>query len=513
MRGTDRRPIRWWPAVVILAIMVGLLAFFWLREAPSVQHRVISTFPTLFFGTLALFGWLVLFSRLPGRLRLRIFLAVAAVVAIGFLLFEIQGVDGNLVPIVGLRWGGERTFDGAVETGAAPVGAGARAAYPQFYGPGRDAMLAGPRLAADWEARPPVELWRREVGEGWSSFAVVGDAAITQELRGEDEVVVRYDLESGRQVWVHADRAPFVTTVGGSGPRATPTIVGGRVYALGATGILNCLELESGRRLWTRDVLEDNGAELQDWGMPSSPLVAGDLVVVQLGRRGTSLAAYDRYDGDIAWRGGVDPGSYSTPMLATVAGREQIVIVNQTSVAGHDPQSGEMLWREEWTDPGERVALPLQVDSDLLLVSAGYGIGSRLLRIAAEGGRFAVEEVWESRRLKSKFAPMVLHEGVVYGLDDGVLVALDPATGERLWKAGRYGHGQLLLVGDRLLIQAENGDVVLVAADPAGHRELARLEALEGKTWNPPALAGDLLLVRNNREAACYRLPLAAAAG
>ncbi len=504
-----RSSVRWWPAIVIAAAGAAALAYIWLREAPGTQARVVPSFPVLFATVVGLFLWLVLFSRLPGRRRWRIFLGTAALVAIGFLALEIQGVDGNLMPIVGLRWTGEPAFE-APAAAAQPAVAGPND-YPQFYGPRRDATLAGPPLARDWSRRPPREIWRRQVGEGWSSFAVVGDAAVTQEQRGGEEVVVRYELDTGRQIWLHADRAPFVTTVGGSGPRATPTIAAGRVYTLGATGILNCLELATGELAWSRDVLADNGAGQPDWGMASSPLVVGQVVVVQLGRRGRSLVAYDRASGEPAWRAGTDRGSYSTPTLATLAGREQILIVNQNSIAGHDPATGAMLWREEWSEPGERVTPPLQVGPDRLLVSAGYGVGSRLLRIAPSGDGLAAEELWRSPRLKSKFASVVLHQGVVYGLDDGILTALDPRTGERLWKRGRYGHGQLLLVGDLLLIQAESGEVVLVEPDPDEHRELGRFAALDGKTWNPPALSGHRLLVRNNREAACYELPLAEA--
>ncbi len=502
------RTLRWWPAAAIAALMAALLAFFWLGPLASVQARWIATFPTLFFGTLLLAVWLVLFSGLPSRTRLRLFVGLAAATATVCVLLEIRGVDGNLRPIVGFRFSAERAFETA-RGAAAPVAAPGPNDYPQFYGPNRDATLPGPRLARDWALDPPREVWRRPVGAGWSAFAVVGDAAVTQEQRGDDEVVVRYQLSTGEPLWVHADRAPFDTTVGGSGPRATPTIVDGRVYTLGATGILNSLDLASGSRVWTRDVLKDHDAGQPDWGMASSPLVIGELVVVQLGRLGISLAAYDRASGEPRWRAGVDGGSYSTPILARLAGREQILIVNQTSVAGHDPTSGEMLWREEWPQPsGEKVTPPLALGDGRLLVSAGYGVGSRLLRVTHAGGAFSVGEVWRSPRLKSKFAPMVAHEGVVYGLDDGVLTALDPLSGERLWKRGRYGHGQLVLVGDLLLIQAESGDVVLVEPNPVEHRELGRLAALDGKTWNPPAVAGALLLARNDREAVCYRLPV-----
>jgi len=504
---SERRPIRWWPAVAILVIAVGMLIWAWTRDVGSTQHRVIPSFPILFFSTVALFLWLVLFSRLAGRLRLMIFLGVAAVVALGFMLLEITGVDGNLVPIVGFRFSAEREFDAAT---ASPAGATLPGPddYAQFYGPGRLTRLAGPPLARDWEQRPPRELWRREVGEGWSSFAVVGNAAVTQEQRGEQEVVARYDLRDGEPVWVHAHDGPFNTTVGGRGPRTTPTIDAGRVFVLGAAGNLSCLDLETGDALWSRNVLQDHDAGLPDWGMASSPLVVGELVLVQLGNQTTGLVAYDRTTGEPVWRKGDDTGTYTSPILAEVAGRELVLVVYHNSVAGHDPLTGEILWRHEWPNPGgERVTMPLVIDHERVLVSAGYGVGSRMLRLVPAGAGFDVELLWESRRLKSKFAPMVYHGGVVYGLDDGVMVALDPESGERLWKGGRYGHGQFILVGDLLLIQAEDGDVVLVEPVPGEHRELTRLSALSDKTWNPPALSGDLLLVRNNLEAAVYELP------
>ena len=199
-----RKPIRWWPVIVILVIEIGTLAWIWLHETGSIQHKVIPTFPTLFFSTVALFIWLVLFSRLPGRTRLGIFLATGLIVGLGFLMLEIKGVDGNLVPIVGFRWSSDRSFDEG-GTSIAGVTAPGPDDYPQFYGPGRLVTLSGPRLARDWELQPPRELWRRVVGEGWSSFAVVGDAAVTQEQRGEEEVVVRYHDLEGNEHTINAN--------------------------------------------------------------------------------------------------------------------------------------------------------------------------------------------------------------------------------------------------------------------------------------------------------------------
>jgi outer membrane protein assembly factor BamB len=507
--------VRWWPAAAVAVLVAAYLAAVWLGEAPSNQDRVIRTFPGLFFGVLLLLAWLFFFSRLPGRLRLGLFAGLAGAAVLFFSLFHIEGVSGNLVPIVRPKWSAARDFGGRAETRAGVTAPGPYD-WPQFNGPRRDGRTLGVRLARDWEARAPRELWRHAVGEGWSSFAVVGNAAVTQEQRRGKELVVRYELATGRAVWTHAYEAAFDTTVGGSGPRATPAIAGGRVYSLGALGHLTALDLDDGSLLWSVNVVEAHGAEVPEWGVAGSPLVVGDLVIVQPGWSSeVSLAAYRRDDGTLAWTAGGHRGSFSSPYYAEVAGRPQVVIVNQESVDAYDPETGEELWTTAWPGAEPKVSMPLALGDDTLLVSAGYGIGSRLLRITAEGGGpFAVEDVWESPRLKSKFANMVLHRDpasgrdTVFGLDDGVLVAIDPASGERRWKSGRYGHGQLVLAGDLLLVQTEKGPVVLVAADPEAHRELGRLPAVDGKTWNPPVVSGRHLLVRNNREAVCYELPV-----
>ena len=446
--------------------------------------------------------WALTFSRLPWRTR-GVILAAAVLLIGGFrLLFRLDGFDGNVVPNFVWRWSGERDF--GATTQASGVTNPGPDDYPQFYGPRRDARLDGLRLARDWQAKPPREVWRHDVGEGWSSFAIVGNAAVTHELRGDDEVVVRYELETGNQVWIHSDPEPLRTSLGGNGPRTTPAIADGRVYSYGGTGLLNSLDLETGERAWSHNVLDEHGGKIPEWGVSSSPLVAGDLVVVQPGWGPVSLAAYDRTSGELAWTAGKDRGSYSSPVLVDLGGREQILIVNASSFSGYDPATGEELWRETWKIPGERISMPLVVGGDRLLVSAGYGVGSRLFRVGPAG----LEELWESRRLKSKYAPIFYHRNTIFGLDDGILVAIDPATGERRWKRGRYGHGQMILAGEDLLVLTEKGDVVLVEASPEEHRELARLPALSDKTWNPPAISGRYLLVRNHHEAVCYELPL-----
>jgi len=334
----NQRSIRWWPAVVLVLAGIAALLLVWTRDTGNTQQKVIPTFAILFFFTLGLFGWLVFFSRLARRTRWAIFSGVAVFAGLGLLVLEIKAVDGNLVPIVGFRWAGEREFGTSIAPTAAVATSRGANDYSQFYGPGRSAMLPGPPLARDWNARPPRELWRRETGYGLGSFAVVADAAVTFEQRGDDEVVVRHDLQTGEQIWTHAYHAPFNTTIGGRGPRATPTLDDGRVYTFGASGDLSCLDLETGTEIWSRNVLADHDTERPDWGMPSSPLVIDDLVLVQLGNRGRGLAAYDRVDGEPVWRKGDDRGTYTSPMPATLLGQPQVLVVYRESVAAHDPR-------------------------------------------------------------------------------------------------------------------------------------------------------------------------------
>jgi outer membrane protein assembly factor BamB len=339
--------------------------------------------------------------------------------------------------------------------------------------------------------------------------------AITQEQRGAEEAIVAYDLATGAVRWVHAYPARYATVVAGEGPRATPAVAGDRLVAHGATGVLTAVDRRTGRRAWQRDLPREHEAPEPEWGRSSSPLVLGDRVIVNAGGTGgRSLVAHALATGELAWAGGGDRVGYASPVLVTLAGVPQVVAFNIASVTAHEPETGAVLWEHPWPGRQPNVSQPLPVGDDRLLVSSGYGVGSALLRIRRDDdGALKPTVLWESPRLKAKFTNLVLHDGFVYGLDDGVLVCLDLETGERRWKSGRYGHGQVLLVEGVLLVQTEEGEVVLVDPQPERHVEVARFQALDGKTWNPPALAGRYLLVRNDREAAMYELPTCGDAG
>jgi outer membrane protein assembly factor BamB len=459
----------------------------------------------LILGGLLLLVWITLFSRLPLKIRLLTWAVLLAAVALFFSAFRYRGVTGDVVPIFEPRWKGEIEVLPGEE-----LSEFALYSYPQFLGPHRNGTVPGVRLARDWETQPPRLIWRRPVGKGWSAFAVVGDTAVTQEQHGEEERIVCYDLKTAEVRWSFGYPASYSSPLAGDGPRATPTIVNGRVYAVGGTGLLHALDLEDGRLIWSRDVLEDNGASNPGWGKSCSPLVVDGLVVVSAGGPGgKSLVAYSEDTGEIVWRGGDDHSSYASAVVTTLAGVRQIVILNAGSVVGHDPEDGRVLWSHPVPGGQPIVAQPLPLPGDRLLVSIGYGIGSRLFDIRpGPGDQLEAELVWETPRLKAKFSNLVFYDGFVYGLDDGILVCLDPETGKLRWKRGRYGHGQVLLVDDLLLVQTETGEILLVEPSPEELRVLTSFRIMDGKIWNSPTLAGPYLLVRTEREAALFELPL-----
>jgi outer membrane protein assembly factor BamB len=337
---------------------------------------------------------------------------------------------------------------------------------------------------------------------------VKGRYAVTQEERGKDELVTCYDLLTGDILWAHADEARFVETMGGDGPRATPTIDGERVYAQGATGILNCLELVTGKLIWSRDILAENGVENLFYGKTNSPLIVGEEVVVTGGESGPTVMSYRKENGEPVWTEGGSSASYASPQLVESGGRRQIVSVNADSVTGHDAETGGELWRFDWpvVQGLPRSSQAQFFGGSRYLLTASYGYDNYVIEVSDVLS--GINTIWEGRPMRTKFSNVCLKGGYGYGLHEGRLACVDLATGEQVWKGGKYGYGQNLLVGEVLLIQAERGFVALAAATPEGFNELARVDALTAKTWNYPALAGSYLLVRNDVEAVCFRLPV-----
>jgi outer membrane protein assembly factor BamB len=512
-----RSRIRWWPALAILLITLALTV--WLRQDgdAAFQRRNLQTL-AVGLGAVALLAlWWLGFSRAAWRTRLAVFATLTAGALVFIACFRIRGVTGDLVPILEPRWTRSTgtphpdQADFSSPVSPPPASDQPRPDFPQFLGPHRTAILDGPRLDPDWSTRPPRLLWRQPIGPAWSGFAIVGTRAFTQEQRGAEECVTCYDAMTGRLLWRHIDVARYFTTLAGEGPRCTPTVVSNRVYTLGATGFLNCLSIDTGRQLWQRRITSDTDAQVPEWGFSSSPLALEELVLVGAGEAGRySLLAYHLTSGELAWSSGNSPASYSSPIHAKLAGASQILTFNVRQITSHDPHTGRILWNHPWPGSHPRVAVPLVVATNRVLFSSGYGVGSELIELSVDddAGSWTAQSIWKSRRMKAKFANLVARDGHLFGLDDGILACLNLADGTQLWKEGRYGHGQGLLIDNLLLLMAESGELVLLRPTPQSRNELRRLTVFSAKTWNPIALAGDLLLVRNDQEAAALILPL-----
>jgi outer membrane protein assembly factor BamB len=382
-----------------------------------------------------------------------------------------------------------------------------RAEWPGFRGPERDGVVRGLRINTDWSASPPVALWRRPIGPGWSSFAVRGDLIYTQEQRGEDEVVSCYRLSTGEPVWRHRDAVRFWEPAAGAGPRATPAIAGRYVYTVGATGIVNALDADSGAVIWSRNAATDTSRKIPDWGLASSPLVVDDLVVVAVAGQ---LVAYDIRTGNPRWLGPKEGGGYSSPHLATIGGVAQILLLRGRRTTSVAPATGTMLW-EHAGQPAVSIVQPALTADGGVLIAAGDsmgGMGIRRIAVAHGPAGWTVEERWTSRGLKPYFNDFVVHKGHAFGFDGSILSCIELENGERKWKGGRYGNGQLVLLPeqDLLLVLSEEGELALVKATPDQFTQVARFPAFNEKTWNHPVLVGDILLVRNGEEMAAFRL-------
>ena len=549
------------PALIILAVFVTrLVAHESIRGAHMGMMLVLYGVPVL---ALALVVWAVLTHRMPNAIRRATMVAAIAVACVPFTVIRTGGLIGSgselhwrwtptpedrllaetkaqpsaepappaaapaLAPPTGavasdepvnapsstpekqpLAGADARTgSEPAMSEGEARVESPAmserkaRVEWPGFRGPNRDSVIRGLRLRTDWSASPPAEMWRQPVGPGWSSIAVSGDLLYTQEQRGEEELVSCYRVSTGEAVWQHRDRVRFYESNAGAGPRGTPTIAGDRVYAMGATGIVNALDARTGAKFWSRNAAADTGAAIPEWGFASSPLIVEDVVVLAAAGQ---LIGYDAATGNQRWVGQSGGAGYSSPHLATIHGVSQVLLMRGSRTISVAPADGALLWDHTAGPPSTSMLQPaLTPEGDVLIAGGdamgGTGMRRLALRHGADGWK--VEERWHTRGLKPYFNDFVVHKGYAYGFDGSILSSIDLADGVRKWKGGRYGAGQMLLLADQdvLLITSEEGELALVSATPDKFTELARIPALNGKTWNHPVVVRDILLVRNGR--------------
>jgi outer membrane protein assembly factor BamB len=524
------------PIVVLgLGVALWVAAHTWPDgDLDSSNRSMVKMVTGLVVGALLLL-WAL---RMPNWRKRYVWLVFLGAVGLVFTIAKPQSMNGSFFPIFVTRdWVKDTFLGGSPDTlleehrkaqGKAEGTADLTAKpgdFPAYRGENRDGVVTGPAISRDWSKTRPKELWRQPVGGGYAAFSVANGFLVTIEQRRDSEVVACYEAATGKEVWTTGWPTRFEESLGGPGPRATPTIAGGDVFALGATGRLACLDGTNGREKWAAETLANN-ANVQ-WAQSGSPLVVDNLVIVNPGAqtdaaRGRAVRAYDRATGKEVWAAGTHKTGYGSPHLATLAGKRQVLIFDADGLAGHDLGTGAELWRFAYpTYMGINVAQPIVLDDTSVVLAAGYGVGGARIKVTEANGKWTVAEVWRTKNtvMRWKFASGVYkkHTGgdYAYGLNDGILECVDLKNGRQVWKDDRrarseeaFGHGQILLYDDLIIALTEYGELVLVEATPDAFRELGRVQALTTgpKTWNNPAIAHGRIYVRNEEQMACFDL-------
>ncbi|MEN8775178.1 MAG: PQQ-binding-like beta-propeller repeat protein [Akkermansiaceae bacterium] len=503
----SKKNTRW--RLLLIAELLVLVSWLVLGNLPNFVEQGWDGAIDLLFLILAIgvaLVWVIFLSRLVWSQRL----IGIGLILLPSILVKIDGHTGSFFPQLSWRWSKESATEMPELTGemakeGVAIETAGPAYFPRLLGENMNNWVTGELLPDGWEGKEPEELWRIEMGEGWSAFTVAGQFAFTMEQRGSAETTICYELKTGNAVWSHADEIRFEESMGGNGPRSTPTVANGKVYVLGATGILNCLDARTGDLVWGKDILKEVGQTVPKWAKSCSPLVADGKVIITLGSEAKkNLAAFTMETGELLWRSGDYPSSYASPVVATLADKRQVVAILQKAVAGFEIETGKELWSFPIDNPQSNCASPLIV-GDTVITSSGYGYGTHRIKIEHSESGFEAKELWHSLKLKAKFADMVVKDGYLYGLNDGRMTCLNLEDGKSAWRGGNYGHGQILGVGEHMIVQSEQGDISVLELNSEGEEIVSEFDALDHRTWNHPALAGRILLVRNDREAIAFK--------
>ena len=377
--------------------------------------------------------------------------------------------------------------------------------WPWFRGSAREGTVRVDGILRSWGETGPREIWRREIGGGYSSVSAVGDRLYTMAGEGEQEVVLAIDAATGETVWSTA-----IGTTGEAfpenGPRATPTVVGDRLFAASSQGDLAALALADGSVLWKKD--------LKEWGPPprfgysTSPFVDGDLVIVEGGsEEAPGVYALHRDTGDMVWTSLDGPAGYSTPIAIELDGVRQYVFFRRAKAEVVSlATNGAVLWR--FPTAGLAIIVsPIHVPPDKIFVATSDDVfGGLMLQVSRAEGVFDVRELWRERLMRNHFNASVAVGNHLYGFDNSTLRCLDAETGAKLWARRGFGKGSVVAAGDLLFVLGDDGTLALVAADPTGYRELGRVQAMHGRAWTAPTVAHGRIYVRDFDELVSFDL-------
>ncbi len=397
--------------------------------------------------------------------------------------------------------------------------------WPQWRGPQRDGISSETGLLQSWSADGPAVQWRTRLGNGFSGISIANGRVFTMFAQGDDEFAICLDAETGAERWRHRTGPYYKETQGGDGPRSTPTVEGEIVYVLGATGKLFALAAASGAPIWEKDLVAEFDSEVPKWGFSTSPLIEGDLLLVEAGGRdgnfvvdmvidrktAVTAVALDKATGATAWTALNEKMSYSSPIAFTAAGARQLAYFTAYSLTGLAPEDGRVYWRYPYkTRYDVSAATPIFIPPNRLFISTGDDNGGAVLQIKSDSDSLAIEPVWQNKKMKNHFGTSVLYEDHLYGFDNAILKCLDAHTGQEKWKTRGYGKGTLIVADSQLIVLGEEGQLGLVEATPAGFREKSKAQVLNGRCWTMPSLADGRLYVRDESEIVCLNVQGAA---
>ena len=391
---------------------------------------------------------------------------------------------------------------------APAAGPAASAGWPQWGGPQRNFVVDAPPLATSWPDGGPRRLWRRPLGDGFSSIVTDGATIYTLYRDGADDVAIALDAETGRTKWESRYAAPFVETCSqrlGPAPRAAPLIAGERLIAVSAGGLMHSFNRQTGAVQWTRDLVAGTPAAVRACGYSSSPLAYKDRIITTAGGKGRGVIAVDAATGATVWQAQDFDNGYSSPILIDLDGRPELVVFTYGEIAGLDPDTGRLEWQQAHpAEFGVNVATPIWGDDHLLFVSSAYNGGSRVLKLARTGATVSVSEVWASQRVRIHFGNAVRLGTRIYASngDFGAapLAAIDVATGEMRWRDRSVARATLIGTGSMLVLLDEDGTLAIATPGESGLVVHAKAPILDGRSWTAPTLSGTRLFVRNQRE-------------
>ncbi|HJZ55001.1 MAG TPA: PQQ-binding-like beta-propeller repeat protein, partial [Gemmataceae bacterium] len=441
-------PGRWWVRLVAVLCVIVLAA-----GTVALAHPSIRMFVGM-WGTPLAVAVAGLVAALPvGRWRPAVFGTVAVLAVVPWVALRLDGITGQFEFETSYRWT-PTAEDQAAEYFAnrpAPspglsvraVGPVAPADWTGFRGARRDGVVSEPAFRG-WDGSAPHERWRHPVGPAWSSFCAVGELLFTQEQRGDAEVVACYRADTGDELWASGEPGRHSDPPSGVGPRATPAFAEGKVFALTTGGMLVCLDAASGQGVWKVNLGEKLGASKPTFGLSTSPLVVGDLVIVNPASvSAPRLVAFAAATGEQRWAAdGTGTEGYSSPHLATIHGSEHVLVFNGAGLFGHDPRSGRELWHYDWKAANNEptAVQPLVLPDGRVVIGGGnVGLGTRCVAVRKQGAGWATAEAWKTTRFTPKFNDVVARDNHLYGLDNGGLTCLDLADGRQVWKDGQYG--------------------------------------------------------------------------